>query len=34
VVMLEDGAGLRAGEFAQVVVLAADEHDLRARRAA
>jgi ribosomal protein S12 methylthiotransferase len=34
VVMLEDGAGLRAGEFAQVVVLAAHEHDLRARRAA
>jgi len=34
VVMLEDGAGLRAGEFAQVVVLAADAHDLRARRAA
>jgi ribosomal protein S12 methylthiotransferase len=34
VVMVEDGAGLRVGEFVQVTVHAADEHDLHARRAA
>jgi ribosomal protein S12 methylthiotransferase len=33
VVYVEDGSGLRAGEFAQVVVHAAADHDLHARRA-
>jgi ribosomal protein S12 methylthiotransferase len=34
VVRVEDGARLRVGEFAKVIVHAADEHDLHARRAA
>jgi ribosomal protein S12 methylthiotransferase len=34
VVYVEDGSALQAGDFAQVVVHAAGEHDLHARRAA
>ena len=34
VVRIADGRGLRAGQFAEVVVTGASEHDLQARLAA